>query len=100
MLIALVDFHVAPENRQTALQALMAEAPGVRAIPGCKTFRPHLDPTDDTQVSVVHEWEDAAGFETYLASPGFAAAGAILRPMMTAPPSSRRYRAELIETVA
>ncbi|WP_172300427.1 putative quinol monooxygenase [Pseudoruegeria sp. HB172150] len=99
MFIALVDFHVAPENRDTALSALQGEATTVRAMPGCRTFRPHCDPDSGTHVGVVHEWDSADAFGAYVASPGFADSGKLLRPMMTQPPSSRRYSAELIEDV-
>ncbi|MBF9034628.1 antibiotic biosynthesis monooxygenase [Rhodobacterales bacterium HKCCE2091] len=100
MFIAIVDFHVAPDARDTALDHLLSEARTVRAMPGNRCFRPHLDPASGTHVGVLHEWDDAESFAAYLASPGLAASGAVLRPMMTAPPSSRRYDARLVETVA
>lgn len=100
MLIAILDFDVAPADQQAALDHLLAEAPTVRAMPGNIAFRPYADPLIDTRVSLIHEWEVPAAFEAYLASEAFANTGAVLRPMMTAAPVSRRFTAELIETVA
>jgi quinol monooxygenase YgiN len=100
MLIAIVDFEVTKDDRATALAVLLDEVSTVQAIPGCVNFRPFTDPQSQTHVGVLHEWHGDDGFAAYLASPGFAKVGEILRPMMTAPPSSRRYRAELIENVA
>lgn len=96
MLVALVDIRVVPENRDTALHQLLAEVGKVRAIPGCVTFRPVADPDQPDLLTVLHEWDNGAGFDGYLASDSFARVGAQLRPVMTAPPSSRRYDAALI----
>lgn len=97
MLIAIVDFDTSPENRATALKILLNEVDQVRAIDGCHDFRPFTDPQSDTHVGILHEWDHAAGFAKYLASPGFAQAGIALKPLMLAPPRSRRFDAELIE---
>lgn len=100
MLIAILDFDVAPADQQAALDQLLAEAPGVRAMPGNIAFRPYADPLLDTRVSLVHEWQSRADFDAYLASEAFARSGTKLRPMMTGAPTSRRFEAELIESVA
>jgi quinol monooxygenase YgiN len=100
MLIAIVDFEVMEQDRAAALAALLDEVSTVQAIAGCINFRPYTDPQRKTHVGVLHEWDDGDGFAAYLASPEFSNVGTILRPMMTAPPSSRRYKAELIENVA
>jgi hypothetical protein len=42
MLIAIVDFIVAPENCKAALAAILAEAPAVRAMKGTSPSRPIL----------------------------------------------------------
>jgi quinol monooxygenase YgiN len=49
---------------------------------------------------VIHEWDDQESFAGYVESDSFARSGAVLRPMMTGAPVSRRFRAELLETVA
>lgn len=99
MLIAHLTFNVAPENRARALDRLVAEAPAVRAMPGCAAFLPFIDPTDDSALGVVHEWETEADFAAYTASEAFRTSGAVLRPMMTAAPVSKRFAAELLEMV-
>lgn len=95
MLVAHVQFTVAPDRRGEALATLLAEAEEVRRMPGCALFVPFADPTDPAALRVVHEWRSAAAFEGYLASPAFAAAGAVLRPMMTGVPVSHRFDAQL-----
>ncbi len=47
----------------------------------------------------VHEWTDQASFDRYLASDAFQRSGEILRPILLAAPTSRRFLVELIETV-
>lgn len=100
MFIAHVHFAVAPGDRQAALDALLAEAPSVRAMSGCRTFLPFLDGTDSCRLGVLHEWETQEDFAAYAASPGFAATGRVLRPMMTEAPVSRRFDANLLAIVA
>jgi quinol monooxygenase YgiN len=99
MLIAHVTFAVAETERQAALATLVAEAETVRAMPGCIAFTPFADPTDSQKVGIVHEWETAEQFRAYAQSPSFAASGQMLRPMMVDKPLSRRFAAELIESV-
>lgn len=100
MLIAIVEFTVKPDDRPAAMAALLSETSTVRAMPGCIAFRPFADPEHAGTCGLLHEWEREEQFGAYTASPGFAAIGQILRPMMIAPPISRRFRAELLETVA
>lgn len=99
MRIAHVFFKVRADERSAALETLVANAASVRAMPGCRIFLPFLDPTDAEVIGVMHEWETADDFTGYVASPTFAVASAILRPLMTAPPLSRRFDATLAETV-
>ena len=100
MLIAILDLDTAPADRPAALAQLDAERAEIRAMPGNIDFRSFASREDDGGVRVVHEWEDDASFGAYLASPAFARSGEVLRPLMTRPPVSRRFRADLIETVA
>ncbi|MHA7970375.1 putative quinol monooxygenase [Rhizobium sp. CAU 1783] len=99
MLVVHVRFRVAEHDRQRALDALMANAPATRAMKGCLAFVPFLDPTDGRGIGVLHEWQTGEDFAAYAASPGFAETSAILRPLMTEPPLSRRFDARLIETL-
>ncbi|WP_240742057.1 putative quinol monooxygenase [Micromonospora zingiberis] len=95
----MVDFRTAAVDRPTALARLDGERDQVRAMPGNLAFRVHACREDDTRVSIVHEWADETSFAGYLASDSFARSGTALRPMMIEAPVSRRFRAELWETV-
>jgi quinol monooxygenase YgiN len=100
MFIAIVDFETSAADRPAALAQLAAEQAEVQAMPGCIGCRAFASPTDDTSVTILHEWEDAESFQAYATSEPFERSGVVLRPMMTGTPSSRRFRAELLETVA
>jgi quinol monooxygenase YgiN len=99
-LIAIVDFSTTASDRQAAIAQLEREQPVVSAMPGCVAFRVFASRQNDTGVTVLHEWADTTSLDQYLASEAFARSGEVLRPMMTGAPSSRRFRVELIETVA
>lgn len=99
MRIAHVFFKVRADERDAALDTLVAGAAAVRAMPGCSIFLPFLDPTDAEVIGVIQEWETDGDFAAYVSSSTFAANAAILRPLMTAPPVSRRFDATLAETV-
>ena len=101
MRIAHLTFTVDKHASQHALALLTTAAPAVRAMPGCQAFIPFADPMSEGGIGVVHEWASAADFSLYLASPGFAQLSAQLRPLMTAPPVSKRFDAEPVgETAA
>ena len=100
MFIAILDFATAAQDRPTALAQLEAERPGVRQMSGCVNFRVFASPERDTDITVLHEWDDESSFGTYLRSEAFTRSGLVLRPLMSEPPVSRRFRAELLETVA
>ena len=100
MLIAILDFTTAAADRPAALAQLDRESGQVRAMPGNVAFRVYASREDDTAVTVVHEWADEPSFSGYLGSDSFARSGEVLRPMMTGAPVSRRFNAELRETVA
>lgn len=100
MFIAIVDFGTAATDRPTALDHLDAERDQVRAMPGNLAFRVYASREDDGRITIVHEWDDEASFEGYLRSAAFAHSGEVLRPIMIGAPVSRRFRAELVATVA
>lgn len=100
MLIALVDFTVAAADRPAALAQLDRESEQVRAMPGNVAFRVYASREDPAAITIVHEWADRESFDGYQRSASFARSGELLRPMMTAAPVSRRFHAELLETVA
>src|SRR5690242_7784569 len=99
MFIAIVDFTIAAGDRPAALAQLDGERGEVRAMPGNLAFRVYASREDDTQVTIVHEWDDEESFAGYAGSESFARSGQVLRPMMTGTPVSRRFRADLLETV-
>jgi len=99
MLIALLDLHTTPADRTTALAQLDDEREEIRAMPGNLGFRVFAARDDDGGVTVIHEWADEPSFAAYLSSEAFERSGTVLRPLMTAPPVSRRFRASLLETV-
>ena len=100
MFIAILDFATSVEDRPRALTQLERERPLVRSMPGNLAFRVYESREDDRTVTVVHEWADQPSFAAYLASDAFARSNAVLRPLVTEGPVSRRFRAELVDSVA
>lgn len=100
MFIAILDFGTSTGDRVRALAQLEDERPLVRSMPGNLAFRVYASREDDNTVTVVHEWTDQSSFAAYLASDAFARSNALLRPLVTDGPVSRRFRAELVESVA
>jgi quinol monooxygenase YgiN len=100
MLIAIVDFTTAATDRAAALAQLDGERDQVRAMPGNLGFRVYACREDETGITIVHEWNDEPSFAGYLGSDSFARSGEVLRPVMTGAPVSRRFHADLRETVA
>ena len=99
MLIAVLDLQTTPADRSTALAQLDGERDEIRSMPGNLDFRVYAARDDDGCVTVIHEWVDEPSFAAYLSSEAFERSGAVLRPLMTAAPVSRRFRAALLETV-
>jgi len=97
--IAILDLTTAAADRPAALAQLDAEHAQIRAMPGNLAFRVYASRCDDTAITVVHEWDDEASFAGYLGSDSFARSGEVLRPIMAGAPVSRRFHAELRETV-
>jgi quinol monooxygenase YgiN len=99
MLIAVLDLRTTAADRALALAQLDSERDEIRAMPGNLDFRVYAARDDEKAVAVIHEWSDEPSFAAYLSSDAFARSGAVLRPLLTAPPVSRRFRAALLETV-
>lgn len=98
MLIAILDLRTAPADRPAVLAQLRSEHGEIRAMPGNLDFRVYAA-DDEAAVAVIHEWADQDAFAAYLASDAFARSGAAIRPLVTSPPVSRRFVADLVETV-
>lgn len=99
MLIAVLDLCTTEADRTTVLAQLDGERDEIRAMAGNRDFRVYAERDDLGAVAVIHEWVDEPSFAAYLLSEAFARSGAVLRPLLTAPPVSRRFRAALLETV-
>ena len=99
MLIAVLDLRTTATDRAAALAQLDSERDEIRSMPSNLDFRVYAARDDQQAVTVLHEWEDRESFEAYLASDAFARSGAVLRPLVTEPPVSRRFSADLLETV-
>jgi quinol monooxygenase YgiN len=100
MFIAILDLGTSAADRPRALEQLEGERPLVRSMPGNLAYRVYESREDDHTVTVVHEWEDQSSFADYLASDAFGRSSATLRPLVTEGAVSRRFQAELVETVA
>ena len=99
MLIAVLDLRTSEADRPAALAQLDSEKEEIRAMPGNLDFRVYAARDDEEAVVVIHEWADESSFGGYLSSDAFTRSGAVLGPMVTAAPVSRRFRAALLETV-
>jgi quinol monooxygenase YgiN len=99
MLIAVLDLRTAPTDRAAALAQLDSERHEIRAMPGNLDFRVYAARDNEEAVTVIHEWADEPSFAAYLSSESFSRSGAVLRPLMSEAPVSRRFRAALLETV-
>lgn len=97
--IALLDLSTAAADRPMAIAQLDDERPTVEAMSGCVGFRVFPARDDEFGITVIHEWADQASFDCYLESDAFRRSSEILRPILISPPTSRRFRVELIETV-
>ena len=99
MLIALLDLRTSKADRPLALAQLDSEKEEIRAMPGNLDFRVYAARDDEEAVTVIHEWADQPSFAGYLSSGAFTRSGAVLRPLVTSAPVSRRFEAALVETV-
>lgn len=99
MLIAVLDLRASAADRPAVLAQLDSEKPEIRAMPGNLDFRVYAARDDQEAVVVIHEWADETSFAGYLSSDAFTRSGTVIRPLVTAPPVSRRFRADLLETI-
>ncbi len=100
MFLAIVDFETWDSDRAAAVAHLEERQARVRAMRGCSDFRVVVPTASGTRVTVLHEWEREADFGAYTSSEEFSGLNEMLRPLMTAAPRSRRFRAELVDVVA
>jgi quinol monooxygenase YgiN len=100
LIIVILDLSTTGADRPKALAQLDAEQDRVRALPGNLAYRVFASRADATSVTVVHEWADQESLRGYLESDSFRRSGEVVRPLMVGAPVSRRFQAELLETVA
>jgi quinol monooxygenase YgiN len=98
MFMAIVDVQVAATDRDAVLSILQADAAAARELPGNQSYRAFLDPETQTGIRIFHEWDSKDAFEGYMESEPFQRIGRELRPLLTAPPISRRFTADQLET--
>jgi quinol monooxygenase YgiN len=91
-----VTFTVAPADRPAAVKCLTGEAPQMRALPGNQACKVLVDPNAADAVTLLHQWDDLESLDAYRNGPLFAAAGDVIRPMMTDAPSTTVYEARAL----
>ena len=99
MIMALIDFEVAPEGRADLLAALRPLLKEARSFEGNRSYRALTDSQSAAHIGLVHEWDTLEQFRAYASSQLFDRLSEILRPAMTTPPVSRRMRTDNIEEV-
>lgn len=98
MFIARVELEIKPSEQDAFRAYASSDALEVRDLPGCVRYRFTEDVSEPSHVLLYEEWSSRAAFEAYKASPLFAAAGAKLRPMLSAPPTSAYYESDDVFT--
>jgi len=99
MIMALVDFEVAPQSRAALLEALQPLLAEARNVEGNRSFRASTSSDSAGHIGLMHEWQTLEHFRAYASSDLVDRMGKVLRPAMTTPPVSRRLRTESIEEV-
>jgi quinol monooxygenase YgiN len=94
MILVIVDFAVAPEDRDHTVGTLQAEAKVVRAMPGNMGYHLRTAPEGGGAMTLIHEWTTPEALAAYRGSDTFKAVGADLFPRMAGKPSTRIFRAE------
>jgi quinol monooxygenase YgiN len=89
MLIVIVDFEVAPQDRPTTVATLATEGHEVRTLPGNLDYSVWIDPDEDGRLRLMHGWQDLASFDAYKLTDGFKAVGAALFPKMVGKPTTQ-----------
>ena len=93
MLIANVEFQVTESDVTVAMNVINDVVRSIRNLPGNCVFQALTQPGTKTIV-LLQEWQTEAHFNAYLDTQYFKELGEKLKPLMTAPPQSRRYLAE------
>jgi quinol monooxygenase YgiN len=92
-----VAVHVRPEGRDAFVAQLKKEEQEVRAtFAGCQRFAVYRDPGDPGSFLLYEEWADRKAADAYLTSEYFAAAAAVLFPLIDGQPDSAYYESERV----
>ena len=83
MKMVTVEARFAPENVDAAVAAFDAQSVAVNAMDGCESYAVYR--RGDSR-AIVQRWQDMQRFDAYRQSAAFAALGATLKPLMSAPP--------------
>ena len=66
-----VNIRIKPENVDSFMQKLAANAAAARKEPGCKQFEVLQDPQDKTKVMLYEVYTDEKAFEVHQQQPAF-----------------------------
>jgi quinol monooxygenase YgiN len=94
MFIARIVLTIQDPQRDAFRQYAAGEGLGPRALAGCVDYSFCEDVAEPKRVLLYEEWATREAFESYKASPSFAAASARLQPMLAEPPRSAYYDSE------
>lgn len=96
MFVIRVALRVREESRSAFEAQARAEAREVPAkFEGCLRYGFHGDVGEPGAFLLYEEWRDREAFEAYRTSAYFTEVGGKLRPLLSAPPDSAYYSAEL-----
>lgn len=85
MYVVVVNFQVKREHAAQFLQAVMAQAENSLSIEdACHVFDVCVDPEDPCSVLLYEQYDDAAAFETHLATDHFCAFDETVKPWLDA----------------
>jgi quinol monooxygenase YgiN len=69
--VLVVNIRIKPENVESFMQALKANAREARKEPGCRQFEVLVDPKERTKVMLFEVYNDESAFEAHQATPHF-----------------------------
>jgi quinol monooxygenase YgiN len=96
MFVARIALKIQDPQRDAFRRYAAAEGLAPRTLAGCVEYSFCENVSDPTRVLLYEEWASRDAFESYKASPMFAAVGARLQPMLAAAPKSAYYESENI----
>lgn len=95
MMVIRVQIDVKPEQHDAFVSYLQDEAATVRKLDGCERYDLYEDVTVDNRFLLYEEWASPEAFEAYRTSDLLKQSFAVLGPMMSGPPDSAYFHANL-----